>query len=93
MVGAYVDDFWRWVLLVGDRNLLAGSIAAAVFLGCLVAVGLGLLAVEDPAPVRTLLGGIIGGMVSFVTIVVAIDQLILTQTFGRRAPSATGSRR
>lgn len=82
MVGGYLDAVWRWVLLDGNRNLLAGLITTIVFLGCLVAVATGLLTVEDTGPVRALLSAIIGGMVSFITIVVAIDQLILTQTFG-----------
>lgn len=82
MVGKHVENFWRWVLLDGNRTLIAGLLSAVVFLGCLGAVVTGLLTVEDAGPVRTLLSGVIGGMVSFVTIVVAIDQLILTQTFG-----------
>lgn len=82
MVADCLDDFWRWVLLDGNRNLLAGLISAGVFLACLGAVASGLLIVERAGPIRSILTAEIGGMVSFITIVVAIDQLILTQVFG-----------
>lgn len=77
-----LDDLWRWVLLDGDRNLFGVHLSAGVFLACLVAVALDLLTVVNAAPVRSLLSSGIGGMVSFITIVLTINQLILAEEFG-----------
>lgn len=73
---------WRWILLDGNRDYFALLLTVLVFLACVGLVWGGLLAVERDAPVRSLVMTIVGGLVSFVTIVLAINQLILTQQFG-----------
>lgn len=72
----------RWLLLTGDRNVVTGAITAAVFL-VLLALGYGgLVDLGDDAAVRTAAGGTIPGLFTFLSVVLAINQLVLTQEFG-----------
>jgi len=72
----------RWVLLDGNRYLLTALLAGFVFLLCL-GIGLAdLLPVENPATATTLVAAIVGGTLPFITIVLAINQLVLSQELG-----------
>jgi len=70
----------RWFLLDGDRNAVAGIVLAAVF--CSIA---GLAAVDVIATDRVAVAGIAGslvpGLFTFISIVLAINQLVLSQEF------------
>ena len=72
----------RWLLLDGDRLVISGVLAAGVFLSV---VGLhlgGVLRVRNDQAVVTLLSGLVGGTLPFITIVLAINQLVLSQELG-----------
>ncbi|WP_247730284.1 hypothetical protein [Halovivax limisalsi] len=72
----------RWVLLDGNRYVLAGILSVAVFATTL---GLGLagyVPVADPDTATTLVAAIVGGTLPFITIVLAINQLVLSQELG-----------
>ncbi|XVH30402.1 hypothetical protein ACNS7O_08300 [Haloferacaceae archaeon DSL9] len=69
----------RWVLLDGDRATLIYCLTGLVFA---VAVGLGYAAVipaTDPDAVVPFIGALVGGTLPFITIVLAINQLVLSQ--------------
>jgi len=78
---------WKlWLLMAADRRLVAGGLAVGVFLTLALASLLG------PAPVRRLVAErnalwwlfspLIGVVVTGVTLVVTIDQLVLSQELG-----------
>ncbi|PSP97830.1 hypothetical protein BRC89_10500 [Halobacteriales archaeon QS_4_70_19] len=72
----------RWLLLDGSRYVLTGLFSALVFTVC-VAIGLaGYIPVADPATATTLVAAIVGGTLPFITIVLAINQLVLSQELG-----------
>lgn len=71
---------WRdWFLLDGDRHLVVALTAAGVFL-LLSAVTVSKLApLEDLQPLFYVLGGLIGGNLTVITVVVSINQLLLSR--------------
>ena len=72
----------RWVLLDGTRLTLAALLSAAVF-AVPAALGLaGYIPVTDPGTATTLVAAIVGGTLPFITIVLAINQLVLSQELG-----------
>lgn len=72
----------RWVLLDGNRIVLATLLVGATFLTFL---GLGLadvVAIDDADAVRGVATGFVPGLVAFLSIVLGINQLVLSQEFG-----------
>lgn len=72
----------RWVLLDGNRLALAGLISAGIFLASVILVQVGLIPVFESGPLTTLTAGLVGGTLPFITIVLAINQLVLSQELG-----------
>ena len=72
----------RWVLLDGNRYVIAALFAVVVF--CTTAgIGFaGYIPVTDPGTATTLVGAVVGGTLPFITIVLAINQLVLSQELG-----------
>ncbi|MCL7416678.1 MAG: hypothetical protein M8354_02405 [Halalkalicoccus sp.] len=74
----YVGALSRWVLLDGSRRLVAGLLllsATIVFAICLAVLG----PVSDSEPVFSALSGLIAGNLALISIVIAIDQLVLSR--------------
>ena len=71
----------EWLLADGDRLTVATLITAAVFCLLLVFGELGLIAFENDDSITRLAGGMIAGSFSLVTLVVSINQLILSREF------------
>lgn len=72
----------RWLLLDGNRYVIAGALLALVFA---VVAGLGragVLALGDAGAVRGIGGSLIPALFTFVSIVLAINQLVLSEEFG-----------
>lgn len=72
----------RWVLLDGNRYLLVAVFSAAVFV---ISLGIGVagyIPVTDPQTATTLVAAIVGGTLPFITIVLAINQLVLSKELG-----------
>lgn len=72
----------RWVLLDGNRYLLVVLFSAAVFFITLGIGVAGYIPVTDPQTATTLVAAIVGGTLPFITIVLAINQLVLSQELG-----------
>lgn len=71
------SPFKRWLLLDGNRYVLAALLSLVVFVVCAAVGFAGFIPVEDPATATTLVAAIVGGTLPFITIVLAINQLVL----------------
>ena len=72
----------RWVLLDGNRYAITGLFSVVVFATCAGIGFAGFIPVTDPATATTLVAAIVGGTLPFITIVLAINQLVLSQELG-----------
>ncbi|PSP98492.1 hypothetical protein BRC94_08625 [Halobacteriales archaeon QS_5_70_17] len=72
----------RWVLLDGSRVALAAGLASGLLLALLALFGVGLFRPTDGESVGALLTALIGGTLPFITIVLAVIQLVLSQELG-----------
>ena len=72
----------RWLLLDGSRFALASLLSIVVFSVCTGIGFAGYIPVTDPATATRLVGSIVGGTLPFITIVLAINQLVLSQEMG-----------
>lgn len=74
----YVDAFSRWFLLDGSRRIVAGVpllSTTIVFALCLEVLG----PISDSRPAFYALSGLIAGNLALISIVIAIDQLVLSR--------------
>lgn len=71
----------EWVLVDGDRNHIAFGIAVAIFLLFVVLNWVGVIAFVNDDSITRMSGGMIAGTLSLVTLVVSINQLILSREF------------
>lgn len=72
----------RWILLDGNRIVLSVVLAAGLLAVLLALFGIGLFRPTDGETVGTLLTALIGGTLPFITIVLAVIQLVLSQELG-----------
>lgn len=79
---SYLSTLARWALLDGNRLLITGIVLSGIFALNVVLGSVGVLVVTDASPVMGLLTGLLGGTLPFITLVVGIIQLILSQQFG-----------
>lgn len=71
----------EWVLVDGDRAYVAAGVAVGVFLLLLGLYRVGFVEFVNDDSVTRLAGGMIAGSLSLVTLVVSINQLILSREF------------
>ena len=71
----------EWVLVEGDRLFIASLVSVAVFLLFLSMNEIGIISFANDDSITRLAGGMIAGTFSLVTLVVSINQLILSQEF------------
>jgi Na+-transporting methylmalonyl-CoA/oxaloacetate decarboxylase gamma subunit len=71
----------EWVLVDGDRLLVTFLGSAAVFVVLVVLYQAGVIAFSNDASITRMAGGMIAGTFSLVTLVVSVNQLILSQEF------------
>lgn len=76
------SPFKRWLLLNGSRLATSAGLAVGVFLAVLALYAAGLLRVRNADAIQTLLAALVGGTLPFITIVLAINQLVLAQELG-----------
>ncbi|WP_227355176.1 hypothetical protein [Haladaptatus salinisoli] len=72
----------RWVLLDGNRYTIAGLFSIIVFGTCTIIGLAGYIPVTESNTATTLVAAIVGGTLPFITIVLAINQLVLSQELG-----------
>ncbi|WP_049922438.1 hypothetical protein [Halopiger djelfimassiliensis] len=80
--------FHEWVLVEGNRLSVAAALSVVVFAGLIALYELGLVSFLNPNSMTRVASGMIAGTFSLVTLVVSVNQLILSQEF-----SAAGSAR
>ncbi|WP_224270162.1 hypothetical protein [Haloprofundus salinisoli] len=72
----------RWVLLDGNRIVLTALLSVAVCASVAALCWVGVVPVDDADAVLSLVGALVGGTLPFITIVLAINQLVLSQELG-----------
>lgn len=83
VAGGPIRPAWTWLSLVGHRLAVASAFPLGV-LAILVAVdaALGLLDPAQPVPLFYVFGGLIGGNFTLITIVLSMDQLVISRQIG-----------
>ncbi|SDQ25792.1 hypothetical protein [Natronobacterium texcoconense] len=79
--------FREWVLVEVDRLFLTAIISIGVFVGFLLLGELGVISFVNDDSITRLAGGMIAGTFSLVTLVVSINQLILSREFAAAGES------
>lgn len=77
-----VSPIKRWILLDGNRYMITALLSVVVFLTNAGIGYAGYIPVTDPGTATTLVAAIVGGTLPFITIVLAINQLVLSQELG-----------
>lgn len=73
----------RWVLFDGHRGVVAAAVLALLFAAFLAAWAVDFVAFRREGPATLLLSVFIAGNFTLVTIVIAINQLVLSREFGK----------
>lgn len=76
------EIFVTWLLLEGDRRAVIAALLAGILLLLVGSGYAGVTTVDDPAAIRGIAGGMIPGLFTFLSIVLAINQLVLSQEYG-----------
>lgn len=80
--GGPLTRFHEWVLIQGNRLAVAALLSAVIFAVIVGLYELGVVNFANPASVTSVASGMIAGTFSLVTLVVSVNQLILSQEFG-----------
>lgn len=72
----------RWLLIEGNRLLIAVLLLTGIFLLLVTFSYIGVIDIENHEAVRGVATGFIPGLIAFLSIVLAINQLVLSQEFG-----------
>ncbi|MBZ6496198.1 hypothetical protein [Natrinema longum] len=73
--------FREWVLVKGNRLGVTGALSGLVLVLVIGLYELGVINFANPSPVTRVASGMIAGTFSLVTLVVSVNQLILSQEF------------
>ncbi|MCU4972408.1 hypothetical protein OB955_06610 [Halobacteria archaeon AArc-m2/3/4] len=77
-----LDELLHWVYLHGNRGVLSALLLAGVFGASLLLIRIDLITPAEAGDVTALSAALVGGMLPFITVVLAINQLILSEEFG-----------
>lgn len=77
-----LEGVTRWIYLDGHRGVVSGVLLVGVFGTSLVLIRGGLITPAEAGDITALSSALIGGMLPFITVVLAINQLILSEEFG-----------
>lgn len=81
----------HWIVFRGNRLAIVGTLLLFVFAALVALTGTGVFAVGPDSAARTLFSsGLTSGILTVVTLVLSINQLILSRVFG--SPSGLGDR-
>ena len=78
-----VAELVEWMMVDGNRSIIAIGLSIAVFVLLLTLYSLGVVGFENDDSITRMSGGMIAGTFSLVTIVISINQLILSQELGQ----------
>lgn len=79
--GGFFTRVLEWILVGADRLLLTALLSVSTFVGFLVLGELGIVAFVNEDSITRLASGMVAGSFSLVTLVVSINQLILSREF------------
>lgn len=77
-----IEGIVRWIYLDGHRGVVSGGLLVGVFGASLLLIRSGLVTPAEAGDVTALSSALLGGMLPFITVVLAINQLILSEEFG-----------
>ncbi|AGB39630.1 hypothetical protein [Natronococcus occultus] len=80
--GSRTDAALHWCYLHGDRRIVSGLLLVATFVAALLLIRSSLITPTEADDVVAISSTLIGGMLPFITVVLAINQLILSEEFG-----------
>lgn len=72
----------RWLLVTGDRLSVAGIFLAVIFSILVLLAGVGFLSGRPSSPMYFLFSAFLGGNFTLITIVLSINQLVLSRELG-----------
>lgn len=73
--------FYEWLVLDGNRLVIAAGISLSMFVALLAGDRLGVISFANDDSITRLAGGMIAGSFSLVTLVVTLNQLVLSREF------------
>lgn len=76
-----IARFAEWVKVDGNRLLLTAGTSVLIFLFLLALNAVGAIAFKNPDSITRMASGMVAGTFSLVTLVVSVNQLILSQEF------------
>ncbi|MEY7850216.1 hypothetical protein AB7C87_13565 [Natrarchaeobius sp. A-rgal3] len=80
--GSIWDNLLHWVYLDGDRRVLTAALLVGVFGASLALIAADLITPAEAGDITAISAALVGGMLPFITVVLAINQLILSEEFG-----------
>ena len=72
---------YQWFVLVGDRLVVAGALTVVFSLGVVILIHTDIVAVTETTQLLYLFQGLIAGNLTLITIVLSINQLVLSREF------------
>lgn len=72
----------RWILLEGHRLVIVGVLSIGLFVSCVVLSLANVIPMAKPDPVTSMTSAIVGGTLPLITIVLVINQLVLSEELG-----------
>jgi hypothetical protein len=80
--GSQVDAVFHWLYLDGDRRVVSGLLLAGTFVVSVLLIHATLITPAEADDIVAISSTLLGGMLPFITVVLAINQLILSEEFG-----------
>ena len=76
------DRSVQWVLLNGNRLVVAGGLLAVLFAAYTALESVGFTAVQEFGALSTAFGALVSGNITLITVVLSINQLVLSRALG-----------
>lgn len=75
-------SLFRWTVVDGNRLVVAGTLLGAILVGLLGLLAVGLFPLAPGDPLYLLLSSFLGGNLTLITVVIAINQLVFSRELG-----------
>ena len=73
---------FRWTVIEGNRLVVAGALLGAILVTLLVLLAVGLFPSSPGDPLYLLFSAFLGGNITLITVVIAINQLVFSRELG-----------